>query len=118
MRYLNAYEKGLYLCATGRPAPWCLIQRWPWWYRDFRGIALGCFILVKQDNDPVLLCHEAVHVAQFYAAPLTFWFRYLLELHRVGYVDNCYECQARTTAAKAGEIALATSKSIPAAPPL
>lgn len=99
MRRLTIDERDLYRAATGRDAPWCVLQRWPgWWYRRFRGLTLGCLILVK-DDDPALVCHEAVHVAQFYAAPSTFWLRYLWELARVGYAANRYEREAFAVAA-------------------
>jgi len=94
MRRLTIDERELYRAATGRDAPWCVLQRWPgWWYRGFRGLTLGCLVLVK-DDDPALVCHEAVHVAQFYRAPLTFWVRYFCQLLRVGYARNAYEREA------------------------
>lgn len=98
MRPLSHTERHLYLAVTGRHAPRCLVQRWPWWWRGFRGVALGALILVK-DDDPALVCHEATHVAQFYADPLRFWFRYGIELRRIGYALNRYELEAVAVAA-------------------
>lgn len=107
MRRLSAAEKQLYAEATGHEAPGCIVQRWPWWWRDFRGVALGPLILVK-DDDPALLCHEVAHVAQFLAEPFRFWFRYAAGLLRVGYRRNAYEVEARRVG-EAARLALATS---------
>lgn len=52
-------------------------------------------MLVRNDNDAPLVCHEVEHVAQFCARPLTFWLRYLRALARFGYRENPYEQQAR-----------------------
>ena len=101
MRRPNAHERRLYRAASGTDAPFCLIVRWPLWWRCFRGLALAWFVLVEDDSDPLLVCHEIVHVAQFRADPLRFWFRYFRELARVGYVNNRYERQARAVEARA-----------------
>lgn len=97
MRPLSHVEKQLFRDATGRDAPYCLVQRWPWWWRDFRGIALGPLVLVK-DDDPVLVCHELAHVAQFRADPFGFWLRYAAWLVWFGYGANPYEVEARRVA--------------------
>ncbi|WP_148665355.1 hypothetical protein [Sulfurifustis variabilis] len=104
VRLLSAAEKEVFREATGRDAPGCVVQRWPWWWRDFRGLALGTVILVKDDSDRALVCHEAVHVAQFLADPVRFWFRYVAELARAGYVRNRYEREAAAVEAAARDI--------------
>ncbi len=94
-RRLSSSERELYRAATGRPPPPCLVQRWHWWVPPFRGLALTWLILVRDDRDPALVCHEVEHVAQWCAHPLTFWLRYVRELAYVGYRDNRYEQAAR-----------------------
>lgn len=101
LRRPNNYERLLYRTASGRDAPFCVIVRWPLWWRRFRGLALGWLVFVEDDTDPLLVCHEIAHVAQFKADPLRFWFRYFRELARVGYVNNRYERQARAVEARA-----------------
>jgi len=104
LRRATEHERLLYRAASGRDAPFCLILRWPLWWRRFRGLALGWLILVEDDSDPLLVCHEIAHVAQFRADPLRFWFRYFRELARVGYANNRYERQARAIEARAGRL--------------
>lgn len=98
MRRLNAAERALFARVSGRPAPACLILRWPWWWGDFRGLALATLIVVRDDANSELIMHELTHVAQFRAAPWRFWWRYLAELRRVGYAANRYEQEARACA--------------------
>lgn len=104
LRRPTEYERSLYRSASGTAVPFCLILRWPLWWRRFRGLALGWLILVEDDTDPLLVCHEIAHVAQFRADPMRFWFRYLRELARVGYANNRYERQARAVEARAGRL--------------
>lgn len=106
LRRPNHYERLLYRTASGRDAPFCLIVRWPLWWSRFRGLALGWLVLVEDDSDPLLVCHEIVHVAQFKADPLRFWFRYFRELARVGYTNNRYERQARAIERRAWRLML------------
>lgn len=107
MRSLSPAERELYREAAGREAPPCRVLRWPWWWRGFRGLALGPLILVK-DEDPVLICHELAHVAQFRADPFRFWFRYAAGLLRFGYGRHPCEIEARRVEA-AAQLALATA---------
>lgn len=100
----NDHERRLYRAASGAEAPFCLIVRWPLWWSRFRGLALGWLVLVEDDSNPVLVCHELAHVAQFTADPLRFWFRYFRELARVGYTNNRYERQARAVEARAHHV--------------
>ena len=72
-----------------------MVVRWPWWRRGYRGLALGRVVLVDDDGDPALVCHELAHVAQFESAPFGFWPRYLRELLHVGYRANRFEREAR-----------------------
>lgn len=95
IRRASAKERLLYRHATGQETPPCLVIHWPLWWHRFRGVALGPLIFVEDDTDPLLVCHEIVHVAQFRADPFRFWFRYFRELNRVGYTRNRYERQAQ-----------------------
>ena len=101
LRGLNAGEKALYRRLSGGPPPRCVILRWPWWWRGFRGLALAQLILVKDDGDSELIMHELTHVTQFSAAPLRFWWRYLRALVRDGYAANPYEREACAFARRA-----------------
>lgn len=103
LRRLNDAERLLYRRLNGAPAPRCVILRWPWWWRGFRGLALAWLIVVDDDADSGLVMHELIHVAQFCAAPWRFWWRYLAELWRVGYAANRYEREARAFARRACE---------------
>lgn len=111
MRRPNDIERRLYRAASGTAAPFCLIVRWPLWWRHFRGLALAWLILVEDDTDALLVCHEVVHVAQFRADPLRFWFRYFRELARVGYANNRYERQARAVEARAHRLLISHVRS-------
>lgn len=104
LRRLNAAERALYCRLSGGPPPGCLIVRWPWWWRGFRGLALAQLVLVRDDSDSELIMHELTHVAQFRAAPLRFWWRYLRALRREGYAANPYEREADAFARRARAI--------------
>jgi hypothetical protein len=110
MRPLTKEERLLYRAATGREAPWSLVQRWPWWWRDFRGFALGRFVFVKDDSDRALVCHELAHVAQFCASPARFWLRYLSALVRTGYRANPFEREARAIERRAARLLRASAR--------
>lgn len=105
IRRLSSLERELYQTATGRRPPPCLIQRWRWWLRHFRGFALAWLILVRDDDDPAAVCHEVEHVAQWWARPVSFWPRYLYELVRVGYASSRYERAARQVGDRVGALA-------------
>jgi len=87
--------------ASGLPAPWAVVQYWPWWFDGFRGMALGPLILAKDPDDAALLCHELMHVVQFRTHPWTFWLHYMAETCRVGYHRNRYEIAARAVQLRA-----------------
>lgn len=112
MRCLRHEERVLYAQASGRRAPFCLVQYWPWWPRGFSGFALGPLVFVRRKADVLLLCHELVHVQQFYSAPLSFWARYLMALWRFGYRNNPYERAACALAESAREILVISQTSL------
>src|SRR5258705_7766412 len=95
MRNLSAFEKSIYTRASGKKAPFCLIQRWPWWFKEFLGFSVGFLVFVKDDTDVGLISHEVAHVAQFWARPVTFWLHYLYQFFRFGYHHNRFEREAR-----------------------
>ncbi len=107
LRSLSAFEKSVYTQASGKRVPFCLVQRWPWQFKNFLGFALGFLVFVNDDTDVGLVCHEVAHVTQFWARPFTFLFRYLYEFLRFGYHHNRFEWEARQVEQKARRILLA-----------
>jgi len=51
-------------------------------------------IITKRPDDIAHLCHELIHVEQFYHQPFTFWIKYIVQRQRVGYRNNRYEREA------------------------
>ncbi len=101
MRQLSPLEKSIYSKAAGTTVPWCVVQHWPWWYRDYRGFTLAVLILVKDEEDLPVLCHEIHHVKQFNREFIWFWVKYLWYLFRMGYRKHPYEIEARAVEAVA-----------------
>ena len=99
MRFPTEEEKRLYLEATGREAPACLLIRFwvPGWGV---ALALGPLILHEKADRPDLIVHEMVHVQQFYDRPFTFWLRYFWYSLTEGYRENPYEIEAREAQSK------------------
>ncbi len=95
MRRLLPRERHVYTKAAGAPPPWCVVQRWPWWYRDFSGFTFAVLIFVKDEKNLPILCHEIHHVRQFRREIFSFWIKYFWHLSRVGYRNNPYEIEAR-----------------------
>lgn len=110
--------RALYRELTGRPPPPALVVRWGWWWRGFRGLTLGPLVLVDAPEDPVLVCHELCHVAQFYRQPLSFYPRYLYRCWRVGYRANAYEREAFALSEAARAALTRAPKSVPVSAPV
>lgn len=86
--------KQLFEKVTERRAPFAIVLVWKWFYGDWLGFALGPLIVTKRPGDIAHLCHELVHVEQFYNQPFTFWIKYILERKRAGYWNSRYEREA------------------------
>ncbi len=86
---------------TGQAAPFALVVHWPWFYKSWIGLTIGFVIFSKKPDDIAHLCHELVHVNQFYQQPCSFWFKYISERRREGYWNNPYEKAAYAVQHKA-----------------
>ena len=95
--------KQLFEKVTGHSAPFAIVVLWKWFFGDVWGVAIGPVIITKRPDDMAHLCHELVHVEQFYNQPLTFWIKYILERRRVGYWSSRYEREAYAVQRKANQ---------------
>ena len=93
--------KDIFKEVTGQAAPFALVVHWPWFYKSWIGLTIGFVIFSKKPDDIAHLCHELVHVNQFYQQPWSFWFKYISERRRVGYWNNPYEKAAYAVQYKA-----------------
>ena len=75
------------------------IYSFPWFWRSYRAFVLYPFILFKEDKSKVsekLFRHEWEHVRQVRTLGwFKFYYRWLRETRRVGYLDNKFEKAAR-----------------------
>ena len=95
-RLPNKRERKLFKQATGKKAPWCILWEAPYlfWSR-WQGITLGPLVILRSFKRTDTLCHEMVHVRQYYRSFIIgFVVRYLYELATKGYRNISYEIEA------------------------